>query len=153
LRTFRDEEGKELLDLPRKPLPDAQAPAPVRLLPTWDATLLVHARATGILPEEYRPLVFNTKTPHSVSTFLVDGFVAGTWRVERAKDKATLVLVPFEPLPRDARRELAEEGERLMRFVEPDAGSFATRFAGSALRRRARSASRRSRVRPRGRAR
>jgi winged helix DNA-binding protein len=153
LRTFRDEEGKELLDLPRKPLPDAETPAPVRFLPTWDATLLVHARGTGILPEPYRPLVFNTKTPHSVSTFLVDGFVAGTWRVERAKDKATLVVEPFEPLLREARRELVEESERLVRFVEPDAGSFATRFAGSASRRRARSTSPTSRAGRPGRAR
>ena len=57
-------------------------PAPVRFLPTWDATLLVHARRTQILPERFRPMVFDTKTPHSVPTFLVDGQVAGTWRVE-----------------------------------------------------------------------
>ena len=80
LRQFRDEKGKELLDLQRAPLPEAATPAPVRFLPTWDATLLVHARRTEILPEQYRPLVFNTKTPHSVPTFLVDGAVAGTWR-------------------------------------------------------------------------
>jgi hypothetical protein len=132
LRMFRDEEGKTLLDLPRAPLPGGDAPAPVRFLPTWDATLLVHARRTQILPEPYRPLVFNTKTPQSVSTFVVDGSVAGTWRVERAQTKATLVLEPFEPLPEPARAELAEEAARLVRVVEPDATSFATRFAGSA---------------------
>lgn len=65
LRRFRDEGGRELLDLPRAPLPDPDTPAPVRFLPTWDATLLVHARRTGILPEEHRPKVFSTKTPHS----------------------------------------------------------------------------------------
>ena len=42
-------------------------PAPVRFLPTWDATLLVHARRTQILPERFRSLVFDTKTPHSVA--------------------------------------------------------------------------------------
>ena len=52
LRRFRDEAGKELLDLPRAPLPDPETPAPVRFLPTWDATLLVHARRTLILPED-----------------------------------------------------------------------------------------------------
>ena len=82
LRRFRDEKGKELHDLHRAPLPDPDVPAPVRFLPTWDATLLVHARRTQILPERYRPLVFNTRTPHSVPTFLVDGAVAGTWRYE-----------------------------------------------------------------------
>ena len=80
-------------------------------------------------PEEYRPLVFNTKTPHSVNTFLVDGAVAGTWRVERARDKATLTLRPFAPLPRGARRPLVDEAERLVRFHEDDAASYAVRFA------------------------
>ena len=80
LRRFRDEAGNELVDLPRAPLPDPETPAPVRFLPTWDATLLVHARRSGILPEKYRSLVFDVKRPHSVGTFLVDGSVAGTWR-------------------------------------------------------------------------
>ena len=112
LRRFRDENGKELLDLPRAPLPDPDTPAPPRLLPVWDATLLVHARRTQILPEEYRPLVFNTKTPHSVNTFLVDGQVAGTWRFEKGK----VELEPFAPLPRAARRELEDEAKRLAAF-------------------------------------
>lgn len=112
LRRFRNEEGEELLDLPRAPLPDADTQAPVRFLPTWDATLLVHARRARILPEEYRPLVFNTKTPHSVPTFLVDGAVAGTWRYESGRVK----LKEFAPIPRAARRELEEEASRLAAF-------------------------------------
>jgi Winged helix DNA-binding domain len=131
LRTFTDEQGKELVDLPRAPLPPDDAPAPPRFLGVWEAALLVHARATRILPEEYRPLVFNVKTPHSVNTFLVDGAVAGTWRAERARDKATLTLKPFEGLPRGARGPLLEEADGLLRFVEPDAASFATRIARS----------------------
>src|SRR5207237_10301343 len=102
LRRFRDERGGELLDLPDAPLPGADTPAPVRFLPTWDATLLVHARRTQILPEHLRPLVFNTKTPHSVPTFLVDGAVAGTWRYEGGR----VQVKPFEPLPKSARREV-----------------------------------------------
>ena len=47
-----------------------------------NATLLVHARGTQILPEEYRPRIFGIKTPNSFNTFLVDGQVAGTWRHE-----------------------------------------------------------------------
>jgi hypothetical protein len=112
LRRFRDEAGKELLDLPRAPIPDADTPAPPRFLPVWDATLLVHARRTGILPEEHRPLVFNVKTPQSVNTFLVDGRVAGTWRHEAGRVK----LDPFEPVPRRVRRELDEEATRLAAF-------------------------------------
>jgi hypothetical protein len=127
LRTVRDQEGKRLLDVPRAPLPAADVPAPVRFLPTWDATLLVHGRRTQILPERFRPLVFNTKTPNSFPTFLVDGAVAGTWRSERTGGKATLRLEAFEPLPRAAKRDLRDEAERLVRFVEPDATSFAVR--------------------------
>ena len=132
LRSFRDEDGKELLDLPRAPLPGAHTPAPVRFLPTWDSTLLVHARRTGILPEPYRPLVFNTKTPHSVSPFLVDGAVAGRWRVQRTAQKARLVLEPFEPLSRSALEDLRDEAERLVRFIEPDAPGFAVEVKASA---------------------
>jgi hypothetical protein len=113
LRRFRDEAGGVLLDLPRAPLPDAGTPAPVRFLPVWEAALLVHGRRTQILPERYRPVVFNTKTPHSVNTFLVDGRVAGTWRhVGRA-----VKVEPFEPLPRGAMRELEDEGRRLAEFL------------------------------------
>jgi hypothetical protein len=81
-------------------------------LPVWDATLLVHARRTGVLPEQYRPRVFNVKTPHSVNTFLVDGQVAGTWRYEQGRVK----LVPFGRLSKAARAELDEEAERLAAF-------------------------------------
>jgi len=112
LRRFRDEKGKEFLDLPRAPLPDPDTPAPVRFLPVWDATLLAHARRTGILPEQYRARVFNVKTPHSVNTFLVDGQVAGTWRYE--KDRVN--LEPFGRLSRAARKELNAEAERLAAF-------------------------------------
>ena len=112
LRRFGDEDGSELLDLPRAPLPDPDVPAPVRFLPTWDAALLVHARRTGILPEEYRPLIFPTKIPPSVPTFLVDGAVAGSWRHEKAR----IELSPFRRLDRAVLRELREESERLAAF-------------------------------------
>jgi hypothetical protein len=109
LRRFRDEEGKELLDLPRAPLPDAEIPAPPRFLPVWDATLLVHARRTQILSEEYRPRIFGIKTPHSFNTFLVDGQVAGTWRFEDGR----IAMTPFHRIDRRAQRELDDEADRL----------------------------------------
>jgi hypothetical protein len=112
LRRFRDEQGNELFDLPRAPLPDPDTPAPVRFLPVWDATLLVHARRTGILPERHRSRVFNVKTPHSVNTFLVDGHVAGTWRYE--KDRVE--LTPFGRVAKATQAELKEEAERLAAF-------------------------------------
>jgi Winged helix DNA-binding domain len=108
-RRFAAADGTELLDLPRAPLPDPEAPAPVRFLPSFDATLLVHARRTGILPEEHRPKVFNTRTPQSVPTFLVDGRVAGTWRYEKGR----VVTEPFGRLDAAAKRELRGEADRL----------------------------------------
>jgi Winged helix DNA-binding domain len=109
LRRFEDEAGTELLDLPRAPLPDPDTPAPVRFLPTWDASLLAHARRTGILPDEHRGKVFNPKTPQSVAAFLVDGRVAGTWTHEKGKVKTA----PFGRLDTQTRRELRDEADRL----------------------------------------
>ena len=112
LRRFQDENGKELIDLPRAPLPDPDTPAPPRFLPVWDSTLLVHARRTQILPEEHRSKVFHVKTPHSVNTYLIDGHVAGTWRFERGK----VELAPFDTIPRGERRALDAEAKRLAAF-------------------------------------
>jgi len=112
LRRFLGEDGEELVDLPRAPLPDPDTPAPPRFLPTWDATLLVHARRTGILPEEHRPKVFNARTPQSMPTFIVDGEVAGSW----GYDKGKLKLEPFGRLAKTARRELDREAARLADF-------------------------------------
>jgi winged helix DNA-binding protein len=109
LRQFHDQAGTELLDAPRSPLPDPDTPAPPRFLPVWDATLLAHARRTGILPEKYRPRVFSTKTPQSDATFLVDGAVAGTWRYEKDRVK----LSPFGRLDASTKRALGEEAELL----------------------------------------
>lgn len=112
LRRFRDEAGRELVDVPRAPLPPAAAPAPVRFLPTWDATVLAHARRTGILAEEHRKRIFNVRNPQSERTFLVDGRVAGAWRY----DSGRITLEPFGRLPRAARAELEDEAERLAAF-------------------------------------
>jgi hypothetical protein len=109
LRRFRDGSDAVLFDVPGGPLPDSETPAPVRFLPTFDATLLVSARRAGILPEEYRPMIFNTKTPHSVCTFLVNGSVAGTWRY----DGGRMIVDPFETLPAPVRRDVDAEAERL----------------------------------------
>jgi winged helix DNA-binding protein len=111
LRRFRSEDGRELLDVPRAPLP-ADTPAPVRFLPKWDNVLLAWAERTRILPEQYRKAVIG-KNGDVASTFLVDGFVAGIWSVQDNR----VVLEPFVPLPRSARRELEEEADRLEAFV------------------------------------
>jgi hypothetical protein len=112
LRRFRAGNGDELVDLPRAPLPDADTAAPVRLLPTWDAILLAHARRGEILPEQYRARIFNTKMPQSVNTFLVDGQVAGTWRF----DGKRVETEPFRPLTGGVRKEVEAEADRMAAF-------------------------------------
>jgi hypothetical protein len=112
LRRFRDERGKELLDVPRAPLPDPETSAPVRFLPTFDASLLAHARRTGILDEEYRKVIFDVRAPHGLAPFLVDGRVVGLWKHEDGRIK----LDPFEPIPRKWKRELDEEARALAAF-------------------------------------
>ncbi|CAN5267366.1 winged helix DNA-binding domain-containing protein [soil metagenome] len=112
LRTYRDESGKPLFDLADAPLPDPDTPAPPRFIAVWDAMLLVHARRTHVLPEEYRPLIFNTKTPHSHNTFLLDGQVAGTWRFE----EGAIQLAPLRGLTTAERPQLDEEAHRLAVF-------------------------------------
>jgi hypothetical protein len=103
---FRDEDGRPLVDLVDQPLPDAGTVAPVRFLPHWDATLLVHARRTGLLPEAMRPRVFSTKNPFSVGTYLVDGTVAGAWSLRDGR----IVLDRYRDLT--TREERAVDGER-----------------------------------------
>ncbi|HEX7195438.1 MAG TPA: winged helix DNA-binding domain-containing protein [Candidatus Limnocylindria bacterium] len=112
LRELRDERGATLLDLPDAPLPHPDTPAPPRFIAVWDAMLLVHARRTEVLPEALRPLIFNTKTPHSFNTFLLDGQVAGTWRFEDGR----IELSPLRELTAVERRGLDDEAERLAAF-------------------------------------
>ncbi len=112
LRRFRDENGRELLDLPRAPLPSAETPAPVRFLPKWDSVLLAHADRRRVLPEAYRKAVIR-KNGDVAQTVLVDGLVAGTWQVERGR----VVAEPFAPLARAVRRELDDEAARLEAFL------------------------------------
>jgi winged helix DNA-binding protein len=112
LRRFRDEKGRELLDVPRAPLPAPDTPAPVRFLPKWDNVLLAFADRTRILPEQYRKTVIGMNGDVA-QTFLVDGFVAGMWRVEKER----VVLEPLTPLSRSVRRELEDEAGRLEAFL------------------------------------
>lgn len=120
LEAYRTEEGRELLDLPDAPLPDRGTPAPPRFLPDYDSVLLAHADRTRVLADEHRRAVF-TGAGVVRPTILVDGFVAGRWRLERARGTARVVIEPFVRLPRAARAVLLEEGERLAAFLDPAA--------------------------------
>jgi hypothetical protein len=124
----RDESGRTLLDLPGRPLPPAATRPPARYLTKWDPAVISYADRSRILAPEHRSAVVR-KNGDFLPTVLVDGFVAGTWEVERAQGRATLHVRPFDPLPRAWRDELREEGERLVRWLEDDATSFTVRFA------------------------
>jgi hypothetical protein len=112
LERYRDEQGRELLDVRGAPLPDPDTPAPVRFLPKWDNVLLAWADRTRVLPEEYRKTVIRMNGDVA-QTFLVDGFVAGLWR----EDEGRVVVEPFARLPRAARLEVEEEAARLEAFL------------------------------------
>ncbi len=128
LVVYRDEQGVELLDLPDMPLPDADTPAPERFLPEFDNLLLSHSNRTRVVADEHRKQVF-LPALRVAATILVDGFVRGAWKVEKKKGAAALVIEPFEALTQANRAALTEEGERLVRFVEPAAKSYEVRFA------------------------
>ena len=125
LVTFRDEHGTELFDLPSAPRPDGDVPAPVRLAAEFDNLLLSHAdRSRVVHPEHLRRFyTINGIFPGSV---LIDGFVAGMWRLARSRDAATLTIELFTPVrERDA---LAAEAERVLAFGAPGA-AHEVRFA------------------------
>lgn len=130
VRRFRNQAGRELLDVPDGPLPDPDTPAPVRLLPDFDNVLLSHADRTRIIDVDIRKRlnIVNGMLP---GTVLVDGRVAATWSIERAKAAATLVVSPFEPLSRGVARAIGDEGERLLAFGAADADDHDVRIDGA----------------------
>ena len=112
LLRFRDENGRDLFDVPGAPLPDAEVPAPVRFLPKWDNVLLAFADRTRVLPDAHRKTVIKMNGDVA-QTFLVDGFVAGTWRVEEER----IVVEPFETLSRAVKAEVEDEAARLRAWL------------------------------------
>ena len=120
LWTGRDERKRELFDLPEAPRPSEDSPAPVRFVPGFDNLVLSHADRSRIIADEHRPRVV-TRNLQVLPTFLVEGFVAGTWKWARGKKAATLTVTPFGALAKGARAQLAEEAESLLRWLEPGA--------------------------------
>jgi hypothetical protein len=120
LRLFRDEDGAELLDVAEGLLPDPDIPVPPRYLPEYDNALLSHADRSRIGAREHIARVF-TK-----GALLVDGFLTGRWDVKLVRRSATLNVELFGRLSKADRAAAAEEGERLLSFLAPEAESRAT---------------------------
>ncbi len=118
LRVYADEAGRELFDVPEGSLPPADEPAPVRLLPEFDAPLLAYADRTRMMTDAVRRQVCVGAAV--AATVLVDGEVAATWSVARAAGTVELTVRPFRPLGRRERDETAAEAERLLAFTDPD---------------------------------
>ncbi|MFF5991218.1 winged helix DNA-binding domain-containing protein [Prauserella flavalba] len=108
LVSFRDERGRELLDLPGAPLPDPGTPAPVRFLPAFDNAILGYHDRSRIIDDAHRGL-----SVAGARVVLVDGRVSATWDVE----EATVVVTPLRRFSRSERAEVAEEGRALAAFL------------------------------------
>lgn len=127
LVSVRDEQGRELVDLPDAPRPDGDVPAPPRFLPEFDNLVLSHGDRTRVIADQHRGHVV-TKNLRVRASVLHDGFVCGIWDVERKKTAVTLRVTPFHPLSATAVRELAEEAESLLGFLEPTAPNPSVKF-------------------------
>ncbi len=124
---LRAHDGRELLDLADAELATGDESAPVRFLSRWDSLLVSYEARLRMLADEHRPAVYK-KNADIVASFLVDGFVAGTWTSENAKGVAAIDLQPLERLGRTAREALTEEADRLIRFIEPEADRHDVRW-------------------------
>src|SRR6266699_5433392 len=127
LTTFRDEQGRELFDVPGAPLPEEDRPAPVRFLPDFDNLVLAYDDRQRIISNAYRPFVFPGNSM-VLPTFLVDGFVRGGWKSERTTTGAKLLIRPFEPLADNVSQDLLEEGTRLLHWVSDRTNTFDIEF-------------------------
>lgn len=117
LLTFRDEDGRELFDLPDAPRPRPDTPAPPRFLPEFDNVLLSHADRAHVFADDWhRP----TSLDRAFRMFLVDGMVAGSWKIERDGAQATLALHPLVRFAKTDRDALSAEGLRLLAFTDAE---------------------------------
>jgi hypothetical protein len=115
LRIVRDEDGRELFDVARAPLPDPDVPAPVRFLPEYDNVVIGHKDRTRIVPDG-----IPRWTEVGWGSILVDGFGAARWRLFETKAHATMRIEPFRRLTRDERADVRGEARLLAAFLAPE---------------------------------
>ncbi|MGH2471248.1 MAG: winged helix DNA-binding domain-containing protein [Candidatus Limnocylindria bacterium] len=127
LRTFSDEEGRLLYDLPRAPRPGGDVGAPVRLLPRYDELLISYQHRDRVIAPAHRRAVY-TKNAIVEAVVMVDGFAAATWSLDRAKNDAVIEVAPFARLARRDRAAIEAEGQGLLSFLAPDAKAVGVRF-------------------------
>jgi hypothetical protein len=136
LRTFRDENGKELFDVPDGLLPDEDTPASPRFLPTYDNVVLGHKDRSRIVGDPQRDFVDGKAQWDQVflkGSILVDGFVAAGWSQEREEKGGTATVVVMPVLRRSLtaaeRNDIEAEARALLKLAAPDAARFDVRFA------------------------
>jgi hypothetical protein len=131
LLAFRDEEGRELFDLPDAPRPDPGVPAPVRFLGEYDNVLLGHADRSRIIPADF-PWTEMLAPGRWVNNLLVDGMLRASWWIEPdGKRRATLAIRPFGEFAPAEREEVAAEAERMLDFAAADVAVREVRFEPS----------------------
>jgi hypothetical protein len=126
LRTFTDEQGHDLFDLPRAPRPGADTSAPIRFLPRYDELLIGYEHRDRVIAAKHRAAVYS-KNAIVEAVFLVDGLAAGTWALATTKTDAVVRIRPFGTLARADRTALIDEGGALARFMAPEAKTHGAR--------------------------
>jgi hypothetical protein len=127
LRHFRSERGRSLIDLADGPRPAEDLPAPPRLLPMWDSTVLAFADRTRIVSDADRRRVI-ARNGDTLPVFLVDGVVAGRWWAAADGGHTRIELEPFRRLRAADRRTLEGLADRLAAFVEPHEPNVYARY-------------------------
>ncbi len=120
LTVLKDERGREFYDLPGAERPDEDVPAPPRLLAEYDTALLGHADRGRIVPERYRKALQNNNL-RVPSVVLVDGMVAGAWKLTVQRGQALARIQLFEDASKADKTALEGDALAAAKFLEPGA--------------------------------